>query len=54
MRRKSVDFPQPDGRELAVLDIEIDAVDDLDGAERLFHRLQLDAAHRRISFSQIT
>ena len=31
--------------ELAVLDIEIDAVDDADGAERLAHGLQLDAAH---------
>ena len=32
-------------RELAVLDIEIDAVDDADGAERLAHVLQLNAAH---------
>ena len=35
-------------RELAVLDVEIDAVDDADGAERLAHGLQLDAAHGRI------
>ena len=34
--------------ELAVLDVEIDAVDDADGAERLANRLQLDAAHSRI------
>ena len=34
--------------ELAVLDVEIDAVDDVDGAERLADRLQLDAAHGRI------
>ena len=32
-------------RELAVLDIEIDAVDDADGAERLAHVLQLNASH---------
>ena len=31
--------------ELSVLDVEIDAVDDADGAERLPHGLQLDAAH---------
>ena len=49
MRRRSVDLPQPDGpdehRELAVLDIEIDAVDDADCAERLAHVLQLNASH---------
>ena len=49
MRRRSVDLPQPDGpdehRELAVLDIEIDAVDDADRAERLAHVLQLNASH---------
>ena len=31
--------------EFAVLDVEIDAVDDADGAERLSHVLQLNAAH---------
>ncbi len=49
MRRRSVDLPQPDGpdehRELAVLDIEIDAVDDADCAKRLAHVLQLNASH---------
>src|SRR5208282_5590064 len=39
--------PDEDG-ELAVLDVEINAVDDVDGAERLPDRLELDAAHRRI------
>ena len=43
MSRSRVDLPQPDGpdehRELAVLDVEIDAVDHVDGAERLPHDL---------------
>src|SRR5208282_2691340 len=32
-------------RELAILDVEVDAVDDADGAERLANGLELNAAH---------
>jgi len=40
--------PDEDG-ELAVLDVEIDVIDDVHRAERLAHRLQLDGAHRRLT-----
>jgi hypothetical protein len=35
--------------EFAVLDLEIDAVDDAHGAEALAHAFQFDAAHGRVS-----
>jgi hypothetical protein len=35
-------------REFAVLDFQIDVIDDVDGAERLAHGFEFDAAHGRL------
>ena len=51
--RSRVDLPQPDGPdehdELAVGDVDVDAVDDLGAAEPLLHAADLDRRHSRAS-----
>ena len=51
--RSSVDLPQPDGptstHELAVGDVDVDAVQDRGRAEVLLDRLDRDAGHVRSS-----